>query len=126
MSKQAKIMMVIGLVVIVGGIWLLAKTPQQQQAGKAIDSKSLVRSTSHMTGSPNAKVTLVEFGDFQCPACGAAYPVLKPILATYQSNPNFNFVFRNFPLPQHPYAQIAAEASEAAGAQGKYWQMHDM
>ena len=79
-----------------------------------------------MTGSATAKVQMVEFGDYQCPACGAAYPMVKQITDEYASNPNFDFVFRNFPLPQHPNAPEAAEAAEAAGAQGQYWQMHDM
>ena len=78
-----------------------------------------------MTGSPNAKVTVVEFGDYQCPACAYINPAVKQVIATYGANPNFNFVFRNFPLAQHRNAQLAAEAAESAGEQGKFWEMHD-
>jgi len=86
-----------------------------------------MRDNSHMTGQANAKVTLVEFGDFQCPACAAAHPVVKQILETYNGNENFNFVFRHFPLSGiHKYAMDSAGAAEAAGRQGKYWEMHNL
>ncbi len=77
----------------------------------------------HVHVLTHAKVTVVEFGDYQCPACKAEDPVVKQIIEEYKSNPNFNFVFLNFPLPQHANAQIAAEAAEAAGEQGKFWEM---
>ena len=67
----------------------------------------------------------MEYGDYQCPYCGAAYPVVKRIQKTLGKK--LRFVFRNFPLTQaHPYAMIAAEAAEAAGLLGKYWPMHDV
>jgi len=67
----------------------------------------------------------VEYGDYQCPYCGAAYPVVKRLQKTLGKK--LRFVFRNFPLTQaHPYALIAAEAAEAAALQGKFWQMHDL
>ena len=84
----------------------------------------MVRAGSAMTGTTTAKVTMVEWGDFECPACGTLAPVLEQIIATYKNNPDFNFVFRNFPLPQHKNARLAAEAAEAAGAQGRYWDMY--
>lgn len=90
------------------------------------DTSLLSNASSHTTGSATAKVTMVEFGDYQCPACGVAYPYIKQIVDQYASNPNFNFVFRNFPLPQHANAPEAAEAAESAGAQGKYWEMYDL
>jgi protein-disulfide isomerase len=67
----------------------------------------------------------VEYGDYQCPYCGAAYPVVKRLQKTLGKK--LRFVFRNFPLTQaHPYALIAAEAAEAAALQGKFWEMHDL
>jgi protein-disulfide isomerase len=78
-----------------------------------------------MTGSKQAKVTLVEFGDYECPFCGALNPIIEKLLANFQGNKDFNYVFRNFPLPQHQYAKLAAEAAEAAIAQGKFWEMHN-
>ncbi len=78
----------------------------------------------HATGPQDAPVTLVEYGDFQCPHCGRAYPIVKDIVRTLGAN--LRFVFRNFPLTRiHPEAEHAAEAAEAAGGQGAFWPMHD-
>jgi protein-disulfide isomerase len=86
------------------------------------DKSKIVRSTSHEEGT--GPVQLVEFGDFQCPACGAAFPNVQQVLAKYQGK--ISFYFRNFPLTQlHPNAMAGANAAESAAAQGKYWQMHD-
>jgi len=79
----------------------------------------------HVAGPRDAPVTLVEYGDFECPYCGRAYPIVKNIQR--QLGPQLCFVFRHFPLKEsHPHAEHAAEAAEAAGAQGKFWEMHDM
>lgn len=78
----------------------------------------------HTSGAENAPLTLVEYGDFQCPHCRNAYPIVKQLQR--QLGEQLRFVFRNFPLTQiHPEAEHAAEAAEAAGAQGAFWQMHD-
>jgi protein-disulfide isomerase len=78
----------------------------------------------HIQGPEAASITLVEYGDYECPYCGQAYPIIKKIQESLGDQ--LRFVFRNFPLTQfHPHAQNAAEASEAAGAQGKFWEMHD-
>jgi protein-disulfide isomerase len=70
-------------------------------------------------------VTLVEYGDYECPYSGAAYPIIKDLQARMGSR--LRFVFRNFPITTaHPHAEQAAEAAEAAGAQGKFWEMHDV
>ena len=81
--------------------------------------------TGHDEGPANAKVVLTEFGDYQCPVCGAYYPVLKNQILP-QFSGRIRFVFKNFPLSQHQNAPAGAEAAEAAGAQGKYWEMHDL
>jgi protein-disulfide isomerase len=84
-----------------------------------------VGENDHAAGSANAKVTLVEYGDYECPHCGRAYPVVKKIQETMGDK--LQFVFRNFPLTQaHPNALHAAEAAEIAARQGKYWEMHDI
>jgi protein-disulfide isomerase len=84
-----------------------------------------VSANDHVEGSADAPLTLVEYGDYQCPYCGAAYPVVKRLQKTLGEK--LRFVFRNLPLTQaHPYALIAAEAAEAAALQGKFWQMHDL
>jgi protein-disulfide isomerase len=78
----------------------------------------------HIQGSADAPVTLVEYGDFECPYCAAAYLIVKKVQEALGED--LRFVFRHFPLTQiHPHAEGAAEASEAAGAQGQFWEMHD-
>ena len=84
-----------------------------------------VSARDHVAGSADAPLTLVEYGDYQCPYCGAAYPVVKRLQRVLGNK--MRFVFRNLPLTQaHPYALIAAEAAEAAALQGKFWEMHDL
>jgi len=78
----------------------------------------------HIQGSFDAPLTLVEYGDYQCPFCGAAYPEIKKVQQKLGSR--LRFVFRNFPITSlHEFAERAAEAAEAASAQGKFWEMHD-
>src|ERR1700738_5041816 len=78
----------------------------------------------HILGPADAPVTLVEYGDYECPACGAAHPMVKAILKRLGAK--LRFVFRNMPLSEiHPNAELAAEAAEGAAAQGKFWEMHD-
>lgn len=79
----------------------------------------------HAQGSPEASVTLVEYGDFECGYCGEAYSIVKEVQRVMGER--LRFVFRHFPLTQmHPHAEHAAEASEAAAAQGRFWEMHDL
>jgi protein-disulfide isomerase len=79
----------------------------------------------HIRGRPDAPVTMVEYGDFECPFCGAAYPVVEAVRAA--AGDALGFVFRHFPLTTvHPRAFQAAEAAEAAGGQGEFWPMHDL
>jgi protein-disulfide isomerase len=78
----------------------------------------------HVYGKADSKVVLVEYGDYQCPGCGAAYQPIKDVTEKYKGQ--IAFVFRNFPLTSlHPNARAAAAAAEAAGLQGKYWEMHN-
>src|SRR5262245_48740039 len=82
-----------------------------------------VGSGDHARGPEHAPVALVEYGDYACPDCGFAYPIVKSIQK--RLGDRLRFVFRNFPLVEaHPNAENAAEAAEAAGAQGKFWEMH--
>jgi protein-disulfide isomerase len=79
----------------------------------------------HVEGKEDAAVTLVEYGDYECPYCGAAYPIIKEVQA--RMGERLRFVFRNFPITtSHPHADRAAEAAEAADTQGKFWPMHDL
>lgn len=80
--------------------------------------------TDRQYGSPEQKVTLIEYGDFQCPTCRSMYPSVKQLKEVYKDK--LTFVFRNLPLTNiHPNALAAAVAAEAAGQQNKFWQMHD-
>ncbi len=79
----------------------------------------------HVQGAAGAAVTLLEYGDYECPYCGAAYPIVKELQAAMGDA--LRFVFRNFPITtSHPHAEHAAEAAEAADAQGQFWPMHDL
>src|SRR5450432_3164144 len=78
----------------------------------------------HTLGSANAPVTLLEYGDYECPHCGAAYPIIEDVRK--ELGDVLQFAYRHFPLAEmHRHAQLAAEAAEAAGAQGKFWDMHN-
>lgn len=84
----------------------------------------VVSEQDHVRGTPGAKVTLVEFADFQCPACGAYEPLVRQVVA--ENADVVQLVFRHFPLTKiHQNALLASKAAEAAGVQGKFWEMHD-
>jgi protein-disulfide isomerase len=84
-----------------------------------------VSPVDHRLGADHAPVTLVEYGDFECPNCKQAAPAVKLLMERYAER--VRLVFRHFPLEEvHPHARHAAEAAEAAGAQGKFWEMHDL
>lgn len=86
--------------------------------------KAPIRADDHIKGPPEAPVTLVEYGDYECAHCGAAHPVIKLVLRHFGHR--LRFVYRHFPLTQiHPHAEAAAETAEFAGASGKFWGMHD-
>src|SRR5437879_10742828 len=86
--------------------------------------KTPVTSDDYIQGNPDAPVTLLEYGDYECPYCGAAYPIVKALQAEYEGD--LRFVFRNFPLTQiHPLAEPAAETAEFAGVHQQFWEMHD-
>ncbi len=79
----------------------------------------------HIQGNKKAPVTLVEYGDYECPYCGQAYPVVKQIQKHFGNQ--LLFAFRNFPLTQvHPYAEMAAETAEFAADSDRFWEMHDL
>jgi protein-disulfide isomerase len=83
-----------------------------------------LRPDDHMRGGKNAEITLVEYGDYECPDCARAYRDIQKIES--EMGDDLRFVFRHFPYSRlHPHAELAAQAAEAAGAQGKFWEMHD-
>lgn len=84
-----------------------------------------ISAEDHIQGPENAEVTLVEYGDYECPHCAHAHPMVRRIQKRFGEK--LRFVFRNFPLTQsHPHAEAAAETAEFAGANGKFWEMHDL
>jgi protein-disulfide isomerase len=125
MSQDAKILTGIGVVsllILAGAIFLLGRSNNpSQNPTPIVDTQKLIRSDSYQTATASAKVNLVEFGDYQCPACASANPAVKQLIS-----PDVNLVFRHFPLPMHKNAVAASIAAEAAGSQGKYWEMHHL
>ena len=96
-------------------------TPQTHAISLAVPPEP----TDHLLGSEHARVTLVEYGDFECPSCKVAETTPKLLLERYPNK--IRFIFRHFPLlDAHPHALMAAEVAEAAAAQGKFWAMHDV
>ena len=84
-----------------------------------------VSNRDHVQGPETAPVTLVEYGDFECPYCASAHVIVRKVQEIMEDQ--LRFVFRHFPLTQiHPHAEPAAEASEAAASQGQFWEMHDV
>lgn len=122
-------------VVIVGAVALtapasaplLCQTMQPQRptiaADETISAKGLAKSI-HIRGNPQAAVTLEEFGDFECSSCATLAAFLDQLIKEY--HPRVRLIFRNLPLSKHQFARDAALAAEAAGLQGRYWEMHDM
>jgi protein-disulfide isomerase len=106
-----------------GTILYRARRPQLQNMPESQRVLAKSDASGHVRGNPNAPVTLEEFGDFQCPPCGQFAKFLEELLKEYDSR--LRIVFRNFPLPAHEHAHEAALAAEAAGLQGKFWEMHD-
>jgi protein-disulfide isomerase len=92
---------------------------------EAVLTMPVTEDRDHIQGPPDAPVTLVQYGDYECPYCGAAYPIIKEVQA--HMGERLRFVFRNFPITtSHPHAERAAEAAEAAASQDKFWEMHDL
>src|SRR5215467_14784712 len=119
------IVVVVALATLGSGAMLYrAKLPQVKNIPESqrLAAKSGAESM-HIRGNPDAPVTLEEFGDFQCPPCGQFAGFVQELLKEYDSR--LRVVFRNFPLPGHEHAREAALAAEAAGFQGKFWEMHD-
>lgn len=107
---------------IVGGFWFMRSAQQTPTVSVAAGSPGA--NPPQVKGRADARVTIEEFGDYQCPPCGALYPELEKIMADYGDR--VRLVFRHYPLVRiHPNALAAAHAAEAAGMQGKFWEMHD-
>lgn len=131
MTQDIKIMFGIAaatIAIVIGAAFLIGKPQNSTTATNTqekVDTKILVKDNSFKISTSSAKATIVEFADFQCPACGSAHPITKRILSAYEGR--VNYVFRHFPLTQiHKNALISAQAAESAGEQGKFWEMADL
>jgi len=113
---------IIGIIVVVFGGILFLNNHKSSNSGS---SSSNAQPTNHIKGNTSSKVTLLEYGDYQCPVCESYFPVVQQVQQKY--NDTVKFQFRNLPLIQvHQNALAAARAAEAASLQGKFWEMHDM
>jgi protein-disulfide isomerase len=117
----------IGGAVIVGAGWGIIKLSSNVQLPVSGGTLAVpVSAADHVSGTASASIVLVEYSDYQCPACASFYPIVKQLLSEPGAE-NVRFVYRNFPLTQiHPNAQLAAQTAEAAALQGKFWEMHDI
>lgn len=114
------------LVLLVGAVWgiaKVAKTPSDN-SGEAAMVTDVSSEKDHIFGNPEAKVVMIEYSDFQCPACAAYQPLVKQVANEYKDS--LEFVYRHFPLPQHQNAKTSARAAEAAAKQNKFWEIHDL
>lgn len=129
MSKKAWIIFVAVCVIVLGGLIYLSNKDKVNVDNVTTNTIQAASSQNgniadHVYGNAKSKVIMIEYGDFQCPGCGDAYPIITPLTVKYKDQ--IAFIFRNFPLTQlHPNAMTAAAAAEAAGLQGKYWEMHN-
>ena len=127
-SMNQKLLVGIGvaLAVFIGVlIWLAQKDAQTSDKGNTPSANLTPTETDHIKGNPDALVTLLEFSDFQCPACGAYHPLIKQLEKDYPDS--LRFVYRHYPLVSiHKNATAAAKATEAAARQGQFWEMHDL
>lgn len=120
MSKRFLIILAVLVLGFLGFIFFNGNSDEPGQNGE-----TSAQASQHTQGAGNKKVTLVEYGDFQCPSCAAYYPVLKQVKEKYGDD--ITFQFRHFPLTQiHQNAMAAHRAAEAASKQGKFWEMHDL
>ncbi len=116
-----------GFIVIIGLIiWgMIAASKKEAKNNASIVLPDSIVNTDHILGKTDAKLTLVEYGDFECPACAIYYPIVKKITDEYSST-TLRLVFRHFPLSQHPKAIPSAKVAESAGKQGKFFEMYDL
>src|SRR5215470_8822203 len=127
MPKAIKpvIVIILAVAVAAGAAVFLSRQPDQPVPNSSAASLPAdIKTGGHFRGPENAELTLVEFGDYQCPSCGAYHPFVKEILNRYPEK--LRLEFHHYPLISvHPNAMMGAMAAEAAGEQGHYWEMHD-
>ena len=111
-------------VLIFVGIIIASQGKSSSPSLKPVSEDLLITDHTYIKGPKDSPVTLVEFGDFECPACQTFHPIVNYILENHANE--LKFAYRHFPLPQHKYAKKAAEASQIAGESGKFWEYYDL
>ena len=125
--KNKIILWAIIAVVVIGSIFGIVKLASKSQitgSDNLAITVSAINDNENIKGEKEAVATLIEYSDFQCPACGSYYPIVKKV--SEDLGAKVRFAYRHFPLPQHKNAKLAATVAEAAGKQGKFWEMHDL
>ncbi len=125
MTQEVKILSIVGAattVILIGAVFFLSSSSTSNTSSSKADAATLIKNDSNKLGTESAKIKFVEFGDYQCPACGAAYPIAKRLVENYKDN--LIFVFRNYAfLGQESI--WSAQSAECAGDQGKFWEFHN-
>ena len=128
MKRYLPLGIVVGVALVTFGSGAMLYRTKHEQLQAIPEDKVLSANSGpespHIRGNPNAQVTLEEFGDFQCPPCGSFAGFAEELLKEYDSR--LRIVFRHFPLTAHEHAREASLAAEAAGIQGRFWEMHDL
>src|SRR5258708_12817659 len=128
MKTETKILfgvLFLTVIIIIIGLVVLAKSSTKTNSTNSTNTVYQIDySKGHKIGSDSAKIKLVEFSDFQCPACRAAEPIVEEIISN-SKNKDLEFIYRNYPLSQHLNAKAAVNAAEAASDQNKFWEMHN-
>jgi len=113
----------ISVVLIIGALFLFSRQEQSSANPTIYTREEMIAPHTQIKGNASASAFLVEFSDFQCPACQAFAPLVESLIAQYGDA--LSVAYRHYPLPQHAYAEKAAKAAQAAANQGKFWEMHD-
>jgi protein-disulfide isomerase len=124
-TKTTPIILIVAAVAVASGIALYLSRQGTAAGGNGAGDAKVALGDGKVRGATDAPITLVEYGDYQCPTCGAYHPIIQELLSRY--NGKLKLEYHHFPLIQiHPNAMAAAIAAESAGEQGKFWEMHDM
>ena len=125
-KKKIKEYIIFGIIiaVIIGGfVFVGVKFGKNSGFEASVLPVNAISDSDWIKGNKESKITLIEYSDFQCPACVSYYPIIKQVIDSYGDK--LVFAYRHFPLSQHKNAELAAITAEAAGRQGKFWEMHD-
>ncbi|MDQ3239580.1 MAG: DsbA family protein [bacterium] len=126
MTGESKVIIgvvVTTVIVLIAGVMVMSSSQPPVPSAK-VETSTTLHGDAYSKGPKDAKVKIAEYADFQCPACAVSFPIMKEIISDYGDK--IYFEYHHYPLKQHAWSQVSAEAAEAAGAQGKFWEYHDM